>query len=236
MSSNHRTTLTKSELKSGNTNNNKNSATNSNLKSYYYNSPRHQDQQQQQQQQQLTDSEQTFYAKLVNVNHQQPSAVSKSERVPVSTTINRNSLQRRNVMRNTAYVTSGASAAGSSARVAGATRPTDNYLNAKLAEYLNEAEYETLINFDSVLNTVAIPKVESPCSSAYSTLSKRDGKAQRLNGNYSNEDEDYQKYYELEKFHSSLKKNIQKASTPPPELLSAKLGKSGHFSIVGAKR
>lgn len=213
MSSNHR----KSELKSGNTN--------TNPKSYYYN---------QQRTNSPLNTEQTFYAKLVS---NQP----KMERVPVSTTINRNSLQRRNCMRNTAYVTNGsvgrAAMATAAPKVTGlATSTRDSYLNAKLAEYLNEAEYETLVNFDSVLNTVAIPKVESPCSSAYSTLISKSSKSKN---DYSNEEEDFQKYYELEKFHSSLKKNIQKASTPPPEMLiasGAKLAKSGHFNIVGTKR
>ena len=134
MSSNHRTTLTKSELKSGNTNHN----STTNPKSYYFNNNNNNNNQQKQQKytKSSLDTEQTFYAKLVNVNNQ-----SKMERVPVSTTINRNSLQRRNCMRNTAYVTNGSAAraamATSAPRVTGAST-RDSYLNAKLAEGKNK--------------------------------------------------------------------------------------------------
>lgn len=149
--------------------------------------------------------EQTYYAKLIKVTQQkqQQEASSSGQR-----------LQRRQCIRNsnTAYPT---------------RRLTDNYLNAKLAEYLNEADYEALINFDSVLENVAVPmppKIASPASPAYSTLSKNTDD----NLNYSNEDDDFQRYYELEKFHSNLKKNIQKQT--PSETL--KLAKSSQFNVA----
>ena len=85
------------------------------------------------------------------------------------------------------------------------------------------------MNFDSVLETVAIPKVESP-SSTYSSVSKTN--EDQLN--YSNEDEEFQKYYELEKFHSSLKKNIQKSNIPAE--ITAKVGKSTQFNMINNKR
>jgi hypothetical protein len=168
--------------------------------------------------------EQTFYAKLINVN--QPSQVDRS----LSRASN---LQRRQCIRNAnqAYPTAGNSSN---------SRLTDNYLNSKLAEYLNEADYEALMNFDSVLETVTVPKVESPsASSTYSTSSsKMTGPDDQLN--YSHEDDDFQKYYELEKFHSSLKKNIQKSAAAStngtPSELNAKVGKSQQFQIVGNKR
>jgi len=121
-------------------------------------------------------------------------------------------------------------------------RLTDNYLNAKLAEYLNEADYEVLRNFDSVLETIPVPKVvttpnKSPASSTYSSLSAKETDDQL---NYSNEDEDFQKYYELEKFHSKLHKNMQKSSggSTPVSVASnenvgvVKTSKSAQFNLV----
>ena len=155
-------------------------------------------------------AEQTYYAKLVNVN-QQRSYVRNS---------------------NTAYPTS-------------TRRLTDNYLNSKLAEYLNDADYEVLRNFDSVLETIPVPKVasssnttmvnsESPGSSTYSSLSAKTTDDQL---NYSNEDEDFQKYYELEKFHSNLHKNVQKSSGSSPVSSLVKTSKSAQFNVVAnAKR
>lgn len=154
-------------------------------------------------------SEQTYYAKLINVNQSQQQKNQGS-----GGSISRNSLQRRNCVRGTAYPT---------------RRLTDNYLNAKLAEYLNEADYEALMNFDSVLETVTIPKVGSPSS----TSANKNVKIANEQLNYSNEDEDIQKYFELEKFHSSLKKNIKK-STSPPEL--TKPDKSYQFNLANNKR
>lgn len=160
--------------------------------------------------------EHTYYAKLINVNQRNEERAAIMNRTDILVGV-----QRRNGVRNshTAYPT-------------GHRRLTDNYLNAKLAEYLNEADYEALMNFDSVLNTVAVPKVveSSPSSSTvsvYSSISKSNKDTDQLN--YSNEDEDFNKYYELEKFHSSLKKNIQKSNTPP-EL--SKISKISQYNLV----
>ena len=151
-------------------------------------------------------NEQVYYAKLVNVNQQER---------PQRGHRGNNSLQRRQCIRNASQL------------VYNPSRLSSNYLNDKLAEYLNEADYEALMNFDSVLDKAVVPTVDSSSTSSSASSVKTECL------NYSNEEEEYQKYYELEKFHSSLKKSSQSVSKM--ETTNKPSSNFGHCLINGKR-